>query len=230
MVVATTAPAQLHEQKFNQVQNQADLNDNDDQYEIPLANLNDANNESEENTEDEDLELEEAEQIKCSAVHTLERDMPDFDYSKLVEELRDRILQECEQNPGIYSQKDKVKCKTDDWFLSRFLLRHKLDIDLAFEMLKNTMRFKHESLTNSIRREDFPAEFYKVGGVFGYEPDRKGNKMLYIRVKVHRKIPEIQSILQAFLYYNIEQIDEEANGKGRWIEQVQPLETSLPCP
>ena len=66
-------------------------------------------------------------------------------------------------------------------------------------MLKNTMRFKHESLTNSIRREDFPAEFYKVGGVFGYEPDRKGsNKMLYIGVKVHRKIPEIQPILQAF--------------------------------
>ena len=31
---------------------------------------------------------------KCSAVHSLERDMPDFDYSPLVEELRKKILDE----------------------------------------------------------------------------------------------------------------------------------------
>lgn len=156
------------------------------------------------------------EMIKCSAVHTLERDMPDFDYSHLVTEMRNKILNECQENEGIYSQRELEKCKQDDWFLSRFLLRQKLDVDAAFLMLKKAMRFHHESLINSIRREDFPSEFYKVGGLFQYEPDRKGNKMLYIRVKHHKKVPEIQEVIHAFLYYNIKSCDEEADGRGEF--------------
>lgn len=158
-----------------------------------------------------------APEIKCSAVHSLERDMPDFDYSHLTNELRQRILKECQLNVGLYAQRDVDKCKDhkDTWFVERFLLRQKLDIDKAFEMLKRTMRYKNESLAASIRREDFPAEFYLVGGLFGYEQDRKGNRMLYIRLKVHRKIPEIQLVLQAFLFHNIDYLDELANGRGK---------------
>lgn len=155
-------------------------------------------------------------EIKCSAVHTLERDMPDFDYSHLVSELRHRILNECQQNEGMYSQADIEKCKRDDWFISRFLLRQKLDVEAALVMLKKAMRFNNESLTSAIRREDFPAEFYKLGGLFTYEPDRKGNKMLYIRVRLHRKVPEIQSLLHAFLYQHIRDCDQEADGKGEF--------------
>lgn len=151
---------------------------------------------------------------KCSAVHSLERDMPDFDYSHLVEELRQRVLQENEQYPGLFSHGDIEKAKTNDWFVARFLLRQKLDVDQAFDMMRRALRFRHESLATSIRRQDFPAEFYQVGGLFGYEPDRKGNRMLYIRVKIHKKIPEISAVLQAYLYYNIQRLDEEADGKG----------------
>lgn len=152
--------------------------------------------------------------IKCSAVHTLERNMPDFDYSHLIEELRTKILDDCDANPGTFSQRDYVKCKTDNWYLSRFLLRQGLDVEAAFEMLRKAMRYNHESLVASMRPEDFPAEFYNIGGLFSYEPDRKGNRMLYLRVRVHRKIPEIQAVLQTFLYSTIQRIDEEANGRG----------------
>lgn len=151
---------------------------------------------------------------KCSAVHSLERDMPDFDYSPLVEELRKKILDENEECPGLFAHGDIEKVKSDQWFVARFLLRQKLDVDQAYEMMRRALRFRHESLATSIRREDFPAEFYQVGGLFGYEPDRKGNRMLYIRVKVHKKIPEISLVLQAYLYYNIQRLDEEAGGKG----------------
>lgn len=153
--------------------------------------------------------------IKCSAIHTLERNMPDFDYSHLVKELRERILAYCESGEGLFSQKDYDKCKNDDWHLSRFLLRQNLDVDAAFNMLKKAMRFKHENLCNFIRSEDFPTEFYQVGGLFCYEPDRKGNLMLYIRGQVHRKIPEIAVVFHAFLMQNIEQADEAAKGRGR---------------
>lgn len=156
----------------------------------------------------------EEEPIKCSAVHTLERDMPDCDYSHLVVQLRQLILEHAKENPGTYSQRELDKCATDDWYVSRFLLRHKLDLDAAFDMLKKTMRFNHESLATTLRPEDFPAEFYLLGGLFPYGQDRKGNKMLYLRVKLHRKTPDIASVIHAFIYFNIKRLDEEAQGKG----------------
>lgn len=156
------------------------------------------------------------EEIRCSAVHTLERDMPHFDYSHLVRQLRQLILDDQVKNPGIYSQRDIERLQHDDWFVARYLLRQKLDTELAFQMMRKAMRFRHESLCTCIRPEDFPAEFYLLGGLFSYEPDRKGNKMLYLRVRVHRKVPEITSVLQAFIFYQLQRLDEEADGKGEY--------------
>lgn len=210
------------ETKFNQINHNNNNNNNsnnnnnhDAEFEITLKESSNQHENAYEDQSKDDDDCKISEPIKCSAVHTLERDMPNFDYSNLVVELRRRILNECEQNPGMFSQTDVNKCKTDDWHLSRFLLRHKLDVDAALDMLKKAMRFKHENLCHSLRVQDFPAEFYQVGGVFGYEPDRKGNLMLYIRVKIHRKIPEVAAVFQAFLYYNIERLDEQAKGRGK---------------
>uniref|UniRef100_A0A6G1SQ07 Motile sperm domain-containing protein 2 n=1 Tax=Aceria tosichella TaxID=561515 RepID=A0A6G1SQ07_9ACAR len=150
----------------------------------------------------------------CSAVHTLERDMPDHDYSDLVVRLRELIIEHAQLNPGLYSPADLDKCQHDDWFLSRFLLRNKLQLDEAFDMLKRALRFNHESLASHLRPGDFPAEFYQLGGLIPYGHDRKGNKMLYLRVRLHRKTPEVLTIIQAFLYYNIKHLDDEAKGKG----------------
>lgn len=154
--------------------------------------------------------------LKCSAVHTMERDMPDFDYSHLVKELKDRMIAECEANPGIYSHEDICKCKNDEWFVTRFLLRNKLDMEESFKMMKRAMRFNFESLTSSLRRQDFPSEFYQIGGLFPYEVDRKGNLMVYLRVRVHKKVSEIQEILQAYVYFTIRYADELAKGRGKY--------------
>lgn len=166
----------------------------------------------------QDSELDEKRQqqetIKCSAVHTLERDMPDYDYSDQVRQLRQLILDFAAQNEGMFSQVDVEKCRQDDWFLSRFLLRQKMDLKEAFEMLKKAMRFNHESLASIIKPEDFPSEFYQLGGLFHCGKDRRGNRMLYMRVRVHRKAPEINSIVQTFIYSNIRRLDEMAQGRG----------------
>lgn len=227
----TTTAAQFIDSKKLALNNNDNINyqvvlgnqdEDDDTFEDASDDDQTNNNNSleEERSSSESSSISIKEPIKCSAVHTLERDMPEFDYSHLVSELRSKILEECQANEGIYSQKDIIKCKQDDWYLSRFLLRQKLDVNLAFVMLKKAMRFNHESLTNSIRKEDFPAEFYKLGGLFPYESDRKGNKMLYIRVKLHRKLPEIAAVLHSFLYHNIQSCDEDAGGKGKcWRHQ-----------
>lgn len=157
------------------------------------------------------------EAIKCSAVHALERDMPDEDYTHLVLQLRQLILDHHQANPGLYNQHDIDTCKHDDWHLSRFLLRHKLDLQLAFDMLKATLRFHNESLHSTLRPQDFPQEFYQLGGCFSYEPDRRHNQTLYLRVKVHRKTPEIAAVVHAFLTFQTLQCDRAARGRGMSI-------------
>lgn len=199
--------------------NGAEKLQNNSEYQIGSSKASklDDNNKDEDEAFEDAPDYEPAEPIKCSAIHTLDRDMPDFNYSHLTEQVRAAILAHDRDNPGLYSRPDIERCKNDSWFIERFLLRHKCDVEAALALLKKALRFRNESLTHLIKRADFPAEFYKIAGVFPYEEDRRGNKLLYIRVKVHRRVPEINAVLQAFLYHNLNYADELANGKGRLI-------------
>lgn len=137
--------------------------------------------------------------------------MPDFDYSHMVVELRNLIIEDIKQNPDWYSEKDIHKAYNDDWFVARYLLRVKLDMRQAHQMLKKAMKFRNGP---TVRITEFPPEFYQIGAIFGYEPDRKGNIPVYLRIKMHQKIALLQDFLKAFLFQTIEKTDEIAKGKG----------------
>lgn len=149
--------------------------------------------------------------IKCSAVSTMERSMPDFDYSHLVKELRELIVADIEANPDKFSPEDAKKAYHDDWFIARYLLRMKLDVKSSHQMLKKALEFRN-SPTISIK--EFPSEFYEIGAIFEYEPDRKGNIPVFMRIRTYQRIPIVQRFLKAFLFQVIEEADKRAGGKG----------------
>lgn len=148
---------------------------------------------------------------KCSAVSTMERSMPDFDYSHLVKELRDLIILDIEKTPDKFSEEDVAKAYSDDWFIARYLLRMKLDVAAAYQMLRKALEFRN---TPTLNIKEFPEEFYRIGAVFDYEPDRKGNIPVYMRIRMNQKIPIVQEFLKAFLFMTIEEADKRAKGKG----------------
>lgn len=148
---------------------------------------------------------------KCSAVSTMERSMPDFDYTHLVKELRQLIIADIEENPDKFNPNDVKKAYHDDWFISRYLLRMKLDVKASHQMLKKALEFRNSPI---ISLTEFPTEFYQIGAIFSYEPDRKGNIPVYMRIRVHQKIPVVQRFLKAFLFNIIEEADKKAEGKG----------------
>lgn len=148
---------------------------------------------------------------KCSAVSTMERSMPDFDYTHLVQELRALILEDIKREPNKYSDVDKLSAHSDDWFIARYLLRMKLDVKSAHQMMRKAMEFRNSPV---ISITEFPQEFYQIGAVFVYEPDRKGNVPVYMRVRVNQKVPIVQQFLKAFLFRQIETADKLAQGKG----------------
>lgn len=148
---------------------------------------------------------------KCSAVSTMERSMPDFDYSHLVRELRQLIIKDIKKNPEKFSKSDIQKVYNDNWFIARYLLRMKLDVKQSYQMLYKALEFRNSPV---ISVEAFPEEFYKIGALFVYEPDRKGNIPVWMRIRMNQKIPLVQRFLKAFLFQIIEQADKKAKGKG----------------
>lgn len=92
-----------------------------------------------------------------------------------VAEFRSMFQQEFEQNRDLYDQRDydRLMDTEDDWYARRWII-YQRDINLAFEMLKDTMRWRKELDLNGLNYEDFPREFYECGCVFEYGQDLQG--------------------------------------------------------
>lgn len=155
------------------------------------------------------------ESIKCSAISALETDIPEQDFSEQISQLRDKILADAVESPQSYHTEDVDMCRTNDWYLSRYLIRNKLDPEQAFGVLKKSMRYSREYMGGYMRANEFPIEFYKVATMFEYERDRKGNVCLYIRTKQHFKVPEVNGVVSAFTYHKLRNLERESNGKGK---------------
>ena len=68
-----------------------------------------------------------------------------------------------------------------------------------------------------MKDSDFPIEFYKVGGIFPYERDINGNVVIYLRIRMHRKIPELAEPIKKFLMHIVNKTDKEVDGNGMVI-------------
>lgn len=129
-------------------------------------------------------------------------------------EVRKRFLEYCEQNPDKVNERDKQKLATDDWYLKRYLLARNRRVSDTLDMLRKTMEWRNEFGIHISEDAMFPLEFYKIGALFPYENDKKGNLVLYLRIKYHRKIDEMVEVEKHFLVHTFEKIDRITNGQG----------------
>ena len=84
-------------------------------------------------------------------------------------------------------------------------------------MMKSSMRWRKEFGVPFFKGTDFPEEFYRVGGIFEYEKDREGNVVIYMRIKMHRKISELELVLKQYVVYLLNKVDVEVDGRGMAI-------------
>ena len=106
------------------------------------------------------------------------------------------------------------RIRTNDWYVKRFLLARRRNVDEAYEMMRNTMRWRQEFGLPTMKDSDFPIEFFKVGGLFAYEKDKSGNVVIYLRIRMHRKIPELADPIKKFLMHIVNKTDTEVDGNG----------------
>lgn len=129
-------------------------------------------------------------------------------------ELREKFLDYSEKNAHKVHKRDLTRLTNDDWYLKRYLLARRRHVDETLDMLKSTMEWRLQFGLHSREDSSFPQELYKVGALFPYENDKKGNTVIYMRVKLKKKIDELLEIEKQFLVHIFEKIDCLTNGNG----------------
>lgn len=149
-------------------------------------------------------------------------DIPTFLHTKncdrrLIDETRRLLKERYAKNADSFYDTDYRRMLTDDWTVSRFLLRRRLEPKRAAKLMEECGRFRKQYKMSEVKLWEFPMEFHRAGGLFKYAPDRVGNLTLYMRVKMYRRVPEISDVFKAFILCVLEECDRENNGRGTAI-------------
>lgn len=133
---------------------------------------------------------------------------------QLIETTRQMLRERYELRPDSFYKFDVDLILTDDWSVTRFLLRCRRDPQRTVDLMEASSKFRKEFGMGETQPSDFPSEIHEVGGIFKYAPDRAGNTTLWMRARYHRRSQEMQHIMKQFILCVMEQCDKASNGRG----------------
>ena len=134
-----------------------------------------------------------------------------------VEDMRNKILDHLEDlGDKVYEYYNQSDI---DWILNpkkphqieRFLISASVSRVDAFDLIRKCLLWRKESNIMSLKDSDFPSEFYSKGGLFRYETDAIGTPLIYMRIEMVKKYPELNKHLKQFVAYQISRLDASAN-------------------
>lgn len=134
---------------------------------------------------------------------------------EVIAKVRAIIKTEVDKNPDDFDASDIERFMASDWTVTRFLLRKKDDIENAAQMMISCGKWRHKLGMPRWKDEDFPREFWNLGGVFPYAPDLLGNTVIYVRAKLYdKKLTCIQELFQHYIIHIANRVDNERDGRG----------------
>lgn len=133
---------------------------------------------------------------------------------ELIETTRKLLRIRYQERPDHFYKFDIDLILSDDWSVSRFLLRCRLNPERTVDLMEASSKFRKEFKMGETQLGDFPAEIHDVGGIFKYAPDRVGNTTLWMRAKHHRRCAEMNNIMKQFILCVMEQCDKASKGRG----------------
>lgn len=133
---------------------------------------------------------------------------------ELIKETRQLLIERYNEKPENFYKNDINLILSDDWSVSRFLLRCRLDPLKTVDLMEASSIFRIQFKMGETEPSDFPAEMYDVGAIFKYAPDRVGNVTLWMRVQAHRRSTEMSHITKQFILCTMEQCDRAVKGRG----------------
>ncbi|XP_073473050.1 motile sperm domain-containing protein 2 [Aquarana catesbeiana] len=105
---------------------------------------------------------------------------------KLVHDTRKRFAQEyLQDNSSKYDSRDVERLQKDDgWVESYLLWRHNV-IEEALKMIDESFRWRKEIAINDLNESILPRWCFDVGATYLHGYDKEGNKLFWLRVKLH---------------------------------------------
>lgn len=148
----------------------------------------------------------------------------DVDQTK-IEQLRAKVFEYTKQHPAeididdvknrIVSPDDLANNNVDrnnnattDWMLKRFLISAHKDVDAALKKIVEFFSFRKQFNMSQMRLENvLPSEFFQVQpfDCEGFDKDR--NRVLTVRLKYYRKLPQFEVLIKRGIIYFAEQLD-----------------------
>lgn len=197
------------------------------QHSIKTQNTHDQenNNLENDNSKKEKADLiessmeDEDEDTEVNLLPEEQADIPTFLHTQncdqeLIEETRRLLRERYAKNPDNFYDHDYKRMLTDDWTVSRFLLRRRLEPKRAAKLMEECGRFRKLYKMSEVKLWEFPVEFHQAGGLFKYASDRVGNITVYMRTKMYRRVPEISDVFKAFILCVLEEADSQNCGRG----------------
>ncbi|CAL1285107.1 unnamed protein product [Larinioides sclopetarius] len=123
---------------------------------------------------------------------------------ELIMQLRSRFFDELRSDEDLYHPDDIERVKDNDWFIGRYLLHMEKDVDKAFHMLTESLKYRKEYEINTLRKKDLPREYFDARAIFLYNKDKRDHPVVVVRCKTHVKKEETRRQQLQYMLYWIE--------------------------
>lgn len=133
---------------------------------------------------------------------------------EMMERVREKFLKETAKKPEKYYAADNDMVRETDWWTLRFIKWNRGNEEKALRHMLSAFKWRKSFGMLDRTISDLPIEFAKAAAIFPHGTDYKGRHMIYIRVKVYRKISQLNLFFQQFVAGIVQHVDKEAGSKG----------------
>jgi len=141
----------------------------------------------------------------------------DTKYNDQIHIVREKVLEHLETDPKFVDtvdDEDIANIKNYDWFIHRWLTHNNGNCDQSVQQMITTLQWRHKMGFRSLATNYFPNEFYRIGGMFFYEPTQDGQFTFYLRLCRIRKMPEMNEVIKKLVSYNLWLLEKRAGDRG----------------
>ncbi|KAK3602325.1 hypothetical protein CHS0354_007119 [Potamilus streckersoni] len=121
------------------------------------------------------------------------------------EKIREKFLQKYGDNikKNLYDDRDVQKVQENDSYLETFF-RKRETVDEAVDRLHESLKWRMEFGMNDMTEDNFERQVWEKGAVFFHNHDKDGHRILFLKVKEHRKDPQTQPVIKRFFAFHLE--------------------------
>lgn len=131
------------------------------------------------------------------------------------ERVRNHFMEQYYGKDGeLYYEKDIELIQKDDWWTIRFIKWNKGNEEKALKQMVKAFEWRKAFGIWDRELHNLPREFAKAAALFPLGYDYKGRHVIYVRVKVYRKIQALNLYFQQFITGIVNHIDLMSGPRG----------------